>query len=113
MSNITEATILTGPYNDEDALIPRIPMIPTGFIYFGDLRWSMHKRVQQPDEILDPYVCPYAGAIGNDFILMDDNARPHRAVIVEEYLESWFGANGMASLNSRLKCDKATLRLSW
>ncbi|GFV77167.1 ATP-dependent DNA helicase [Trichonephila clavipes] len=29
-SNITEATILTGPYNDEDALIPHIPMIPTG-----------------------------------------------------------------------------------
>ncbi|GBO15981.1 hypothetical protein AVEN_255782-1 [Araneus ventricosus] len=28
-----------------------------------------------------------AGAIGNDFILMDDNARPHRAVVVEDYLE--------------------------
>ncbi|GFU80849.1 transposable element Tcb2 transposase [Trichonephila clavipes] len=35
------------------------------------------------DEILDPYVRPYAAAIGNDFILMDDNARPHRAGIVE------------------------------
>ncbi|GFX12493.1 transposable element Tcb2 transposase [Trichonephila clavipes] len=32
-------------------------------------------------------VRPYAAAIGNDFILMDDNARPHRARIVEEYLE--------------------------
>ncbi|GFY18689.1 transposable element Tcb2 transposase [Trichonephila clavipes] len=39
------------------------------------------------DEILDPYVRPYAAAIGNDFILMDDNVRPHRARIVEEYLE--------------------------
>ncbi|GFW18849.1 transposable element Tcb2 transposase [Trichonephila clavipes] len=39
------------------------------------------------DEILDPRVCPYAGAIGNDFFLMDDNARIHRAIIVEEYLE--------------------------
>ncbi|GFS78715.1 transposable element Tcb2 transposase [Trichonephila clavipes] len=39
------------------------------------------------DEILDPYVRPYAAAIGNYFILMDDNARPHRARIVEEYLE--------------------------
>ncbi|XP_054713698.1 zinc finger protein 836-like [Uloborus diversus] len=38
------------------------------------------------NEILDPYVCPYAGAIGNDFILMDSNARTHRARIVEEYL---------------------------
>ncbi|GBM02882.1 hypothetical protein AVEN_52054-1 [Araneus ventricosus] len=27
------------------------------------------------------------GVIGNDFILMDDNARPHRAVVVEDYLE--------------------------
>ncbi|GFW15384.1 transposable element Tcb2 transposase [Trichonephila clavipes] len=39
------------------------------------------------DEILDPYVRPYAAAIGNDFILMDNNARPNRAGIVEEYLE--------------------------
>ncbi|GFV43119.1 transposable element Tcb2 transposase [Trichonephila clavipes] len=39
------------------------------------------------DEILDPYVRPYAASIGNDFILMDDNARPHRARIVEEYVE--------------------------
>ncbi|GFU98167.1 transposable element Tcb2 transposase [Trichonephila clavipes] len=39
------------------------------------------------DKILDPYVRPYAAAIGNDFILMDDNARPRRARIVEEYLE--------------------------
>ncbi|GFY24663.1 DDE_3 domain-containing protein [Trichonephila clavipes] len=30
---------------------------------------------------------PYAAAIGNDFILIDDNTRPHRARIVEEYLE--------------------------
>lgn len=43
--------------------------------------------VRYRDEILDPYVRPYAGAIGNDFILMDDNARPHRAEVVEDYLE--------------------------
>ncbi|GBL74249.1 Transposable element Tc3 transposase [Araneus ventricosus] len=43
--------------------------------------------VRYRDEILDPYVRPYAGVIGNDFILMDDNARPHRAVVVEDYLE--------------------------
>ena len=39
------------------------------------------------DEILDPYVCPYAGVIGNDFMLKDENARPYRAVVVEERLE--------------------------
>ncbi|GFU94645.1 transposable element Tcb2 transposase [Trichonephila clavipes] len=36
---------------------------------------------------LDPYVRPYAASIGNDFILMDDNGKPHRARIVKEYLE--------------------------
>ncbi|GFU10161.1 transposable element Tcb2 transposase [Trichonephila clavipes] len=41
--------------------------------------------VRYRDEILDAYVHPDFGAIGNDFILIDDNARPHRAVIVEEY----------------------------
>ncbi|GBM31665.1 hypothetical protein AVEN_101283-1 [Araneus ventricosus] len=39
------------------------------------------------DEILEPYFRSYAGGIGNDFILMDDNALPHRVVIVEDYLE--------------------------
>ncbi|GFT24371.1 uncharacterized protein TNCV_3252221 [Trichonephila clavipes] len=54
------------------------------------------------DEILDPYVRPYAAAIGNDFILMDDNARPHRARIVEGVSGgSRFGTNGMASSISR------------
>ena len=37
------------------------------------------------DEIMDVYVRPYAGAIGPQFILMDDNARPHRARVVEDY----------------------------
>ncbi|GFW22421.1 DDE_3 domain-containing protein [Trichonephila clavipes] len=51
------------------------------------------------DEILDPYVRPYAAAIGNDFILMDDNARPHRARIVEESGGSRFGTNNFSDLN--------------
>ncbi|GFV60977.1 transposable element Tcb2 transposase [Trichonephila clavipes] len=34
------------------------------------------------DEILRPIVVPYAAAIGDDFILMDDNSRPHRANLV-------------------------------
>ena len=32
-------------------------------------------------------VRPYAGAIGADLILMDDNARPHRANAINQYLE--------------------------
>ena len=39
------------------------------------------------NEILAVHVRPYAGAIGPDFILMDDNARAHRARITNRYLE--------------------------
>ncbi|GFU39678.1 transposable element Tcb2 transposase [Trichonephila clavipes] len=38
------------------------------------------------DEILRPIVVPYAAVIGDDFILMDDNSRPHRANLVEDSL---------------------------
>ena len=39
------------------------------------------------NEILGVHVRPYAGALGPDFILMDDNARAHRAHITNRYLE--------------------------
>ena len=39
------------------------------------------------NEILDVYVRPYAGAVSENFILMDDNARAHRARITDQYLE--------------------------
>ncbi|GFX23904.1 transposable element Tcb2 transposase [Trichonephila clavipes] len=39
------------------------------------------------DEILRPIVFPYAAAIGDDFILKDDNCRPpHRANLVEDFI---------------------------
>jgi len=44
--------------------------------------------VRYRDEILHDTVRPYAGATGPDFILMDDNARPHRAKVVEQYLQA-------------------------
>ncbi|GFX03150.1 transposable element Tcb2 transposase [Trichonephila clavipes] len=40
------------------------------------------------DEILRPHVIPYAGAIGDSFVFQDDNARPHRARLVENMLEA-------------------------
>ena len=43
--------------------------------------------VHYRDEILHELVRPYAGAVGEDFVVMDDNARPHRAYVVTEYLE--------------------------
>ena len=48
---------------------------------------GMMTGVRYRDEILDIYVRPYAGAVGPQFILMDDNARPHRARVVEMYLQ--------------------------
>ncbi|GFV28600.1 transposable element Tcb2 transposase [Trichonephila clavipes] len=38
------------------------------------------------DEILRSIAVPYAAAIGDDFILMDDNCRPPRANLVEDFL---------------------------
>lgn len=37
-------------------------------------------------EVLEPHVVPFAPFIGDDFLLMHDNARPHVARIVSEYL---------------------------
>lgn len=37
-------------------------------------------------EILQDHVVPFAPLIGNDFILMHDNARPHVARVVRQYL---------------------------
>ncbi|GFX45149.1 transposable element Tcb1 transposase [Trichonephila clavipes] len=44
--------------------------------------------VRYRDEILEPIVRLYAAAVGPTLVLMDDNARPHRADIVHDYLES-------------------------
>ncbi|GBN79316.1 hypothetical protein AVEN_90471-1, partial [Araneus ventricosus] len=39
------------------------------------------------DGILDAHVHPYSGAIGDDILLQDDNSRPHRARIVDDYFQ--------------------------
>ncbi|GBM12594.1 hypothetical protein AVEN_146777-1 [Araneus ventricosus] len=44
--------------------------------------------VRYRDEILESYVRLFRGAVGPEFILMDNNARPHRALLVDEFLES-------------------------
>lgn len=40
------------------------------------------------DEVLEPIVRLYAAAIGPTFVLIDYNTCPHRAHIVDDYLES-------------------------
>ena len=41
--------------------------------------------VRYRDEILNALLRPYVGAVGQDFVLKDDNARRHRARVVTEY----------------------------
>ncbi|GFT51745.1 transposable element Tcb2 transposase [Trichonephila clavipes] len=65
------------------------------------------------DETLDPYVRPYAAAIGNDFILMDDNARPHRARIVESIWRITVWNEWNCHLDLRPESDRTSLGLSW
>ncbi|GFX77204.1 transposable element Tcb2 transposase [Trichonephila clavipes] len=40
------------------------------------------------DEVLEPYVRLFQGAVGPDFILRDDNAPCHRAVLTHDFLET-------------------------
>lgn len=40
------------------------------------------------DRVIVPIVVPFFGAIGEQFVLIDDNARPHRARIVNECIEA-------------------------
>ncbi|GFW24920.1 transposable element Tcb2 transposase [Trichonephila clavipes] len=40
------------------------------------------------EEVFLPHLRLFRGAIGPDLIFMDDNARPHRTLAVEELLES-------------------------
>ncbi|GFV24905.1 transposable element Tcb2 transposase [Trichonephila clavipes] len=39
-------------------------------------------------EVLEPYVRLFRGAAGPDFIFMDDNAPCHRAVLIDDFLET-------------------------
>lgn len=39
------------------------------------------------EEVLSEHVTVYAGFVGPDFIFMHDNARPHTARVVKDYLQ--------------------------
>ncbi|GFX95488.1 transposable element Tcb2 transposase [Trichonephila clavipes] len=40
------------------------------------------------DEVLEPYVRLFRGAVGPDFIFMNDNVPCHRAVLIDDFLET-------------------------
>ena len=53
------------------------------------------------DEILEPVVIPFAANHGEQFLLMDDNARPHRANIVQRFL----GDHNIQRMDPRPACS--------
>ncbi|GFW41936.1 transposable element Tcb2 transposase [Trichonephila clavipes] len=62
------------------------------------------------DEILRPIVVPYAAAIEDDFILMDDNCRPHRANLGEDFLFRGRNyTNGTVSVFTRHESNRERL----
>ena len=40
-------------------------------------------------EILQPVAIPFLHSLGPNSILQDDNARPHRAGFIRDYLRMW------------------------
>ena len=77
--------------NDMQTAVGRSVMVWTGICIGGRTDLYVIDRgaltgVRYRDEILHPIMRPFAGAIGDDFILMDDNpddnARPHGAMVV-------------------------------
>ncbi|GFU71856.1 transposable element Tcb1 transposase [Trichonephila clavipes] len=52
------------------------------------LKRSSVTAVRYRDEVLEPIVRLYDAVVGPTFVLMNDNARPRRADIVDDYLES-------------------------
>ncbi|UYV81268.1 hypothetical protein LAZ67_20000591 [Cordylochernes scorpioides] len=50
------------------------------------------------DEFLAAYVMPQALEMGENFLLMDDNARPHRAGVVDTFLQN----HAIARMNCQL-----------
>ncbi|GFY18678.1 transposable element Tcb2 transposase [Trichonephila clavipes] len=55
-------------------------------IHFFDTGSMTAQRYR--DEVLKPYVRLFRGAVGPDFIFMNDNAPCHRAVLIDDFLET-------------------------
>ncbi|GFV23883.1 transposable element Tcb1 transposase [Trichonephila clavipes] len=87
-------TASIAPKHHRTSRIPRRKHYGVGKDFFR-IRTDLHifKRdsvmaVWYRDEVLEPIMRLYAAAVGPTFVLMDDNARPHRADFVDDYLES-------------------------
>lgn len=52
-------------------------------VYYGGILTAVRHR----DEILVPYSTTYASAIGDEFLVVDDNAQPHRVGLLMNILK--------------------------
>ena len=62
------------------------------FVYGDALKsdtWTVtvFEALKYRNEILNPIVRPFLGAIGDNAYLVQDNARPHTAYVIQDYLE--------------------------
>ncbi|GFX96021.1 transposable element Tcb1 transposase [Trichonephila clavipes] len=62
-----------------------------------DLHIFKRGAIRYRDEVLESIVRLCAAAVGPTFVLMDNNARPHRADIVDDYLKRRDCAYGVSS----------------
>ncbi|GBL94902.1 hypothetical protein AVEN_87690-1 [Araneus ventricosus] len=66
------------------------------------------------DVILEQHVRLFRGGMGAEFLFMDDNARPHRANIVDECLQSEdITRMDLASILTGLESNRACVGYAW
>ncbi|GFX35321.1 transposable element Tcb1 transposase [Trichonephila clavipes] len=64
------------------------------------------------DVILEQHVHLFRGAMGAEFLFMDDNARPHRANIVDDIIGGYH-PYGLASILTGLESNRACVGYAW
>ncbi|UYV74888.1 hypothetical protein LAZ67_12001690 [Cordylochernes scorpioides] len=88
-----------GTRNNPRNMVERDPYRSQGFMVWAGIflggRTALHIFRQGTltgqryrDEILAAYVMPQALEMGENFLLMDDNARPHRTGVVDTFLQN-------------------------
>ncbi|GFX80260.1 transposable element Tc3 transposase [Trichonephila clavipes] len=55
-------------------------------LHFFDMGYVTAQRYI--NEVLEPYVRLFRGAVGLDFIFLDDNLSCHRAMLIDDFLET-------------------------
>ncbi|KAJ4435085.1 hypothetical protein ANN_23660 [Periplaneta americana] len=75
---------------------------------FGIIKNGSLKAARYIDEVLHYHKVPFSIFAGENFILMHDNARPHAARCMSDFLdEVWYRVSWVASMQPGLKSDRA------